>query len=197
MTRFRASWLGALTGASAGVLATACALAIGDLPEGVDEVPSSGGSGGVAGQGGSSGEAGSAGSAGAAGSGGEAGSSGGAAGSGGCCDCDGDTYAAKGPPCNGDDCDDADNRAHPGQTTPYDTPSPSNGYDFDCNGQTIPEHTKKLDCGLGVALCPPPTTQGYLATPPACGQSGDWGYCTNDGIACKPTVAESRKQKCL
>ena len=32
------------------------------------------------------------------------------------------------------DCDDADARAHPGQTETFATPRPSGSFDFDCNG---------------------------------------------------------------
>lgn len=158
----------------------ACSLVIGDLPEGVDSAGS-----------------GAAGGSGSAGSGGS--TAAGAGGTSACakaCDCDDDGALAKGGTCGGDDCDDTDARAHPNQADFFDTPAPTAGFDFDCNGSTLPSETKPLDCGVGVALCPPATQQGFVGTLPACGQAGDWGFCSNDNIVCKESVVEKRTQKC-
>ena len=56
----------------------------------------------------------------------------GAADGSGCVDADGDGHAAKA--CGGDDCDDADPKAHPGQTDFFSDKSPTVGFDYDCDG---------------------------------------------------------------
>jgi hypothetical protein len=152
----------------------------------------SGGAAGAAGGGGTAGVAGTGGSAGAAGTGGGAGaSSGGSAGAGGCtCDCDGDSHLKKGGSCGGDDCDDNDANVFPGQTSYFDQPAKNGGFDYDCSGSAEQESSQTISCT--VALCP--TTQGYFASPPACGQSADWGVCS--GALCQKQVLEQKKQAC-
>lgn len=64
------------------------------------------------------------------------------------CDLDGDGYNSPGGLCNGNDCDDLDNRAHPGQTTYYTTATPSGSFDFNCDGMVeyeIAESTPVLN----------------------------------------------------
>lgn len=50
-----------------------------------------------------------------------------------------------------DDCNDADGRAFPGQTSSFDTPATGGGYDFDCDGvetPLYPVHAKRRGCVL-------------------------------------------------
>jgi hypothetical protein len=196
---------------------SACEIVMGDLPQGVDQPANSGGvaglaSGGGAGQqgGGAAGQAnggtagasggsggGSAGAGGGAGggTGGGAGAGGSTGGSGGCasppCDCDGDGYLAEGSSCAGNDCDDGDPDAHPGQTGWFTTPrKTAGGFDYDCNGTVELEFTSVISCV--VALCP--TTQGYFGTTPQCGQAADWGDCT--GALCQKHVLQQQAQAC-
>lgn len=177
MTRIRRFWPARVPALACFAFISGCSLVIGTLPEGVEP----GDAGGVGGTG----------AAGAAGA--------GSGGTGPCakpCDCDDDGALAAGGACGGDDCDDADARAHLGQSGYFDTPAPTAGFDFDCDGSTLPSETTALDCGVGIAVCPPPTQQGFVGTLPACGQAGDWGFCSNDGVVCKKSVVEQRTQKC-
>ena len=113
--------------------------------------------------------------------------------SGSCCDCDGDGHAAIGP-CGGDDCDDGDKRVYPGELVYHDTPSPTVGFDWDCSGvaDRKPELLVTVECG---AVPPCPTTVGYLAAPPPCGESAAWGTCVKQmTVMCVQNVIEQAKK---
>jgi hypothetical protein len=200
----------------------ACTVVIGDLPEGSSSGGGgSGGSGneaGVAGtaSGGLAGSAGVAGAAGAgnaggsggiAGGGGSAGATGGASGAGGVsgagggtcqnppCDCDGDTYLVKGGSCGGDDCDDADDRAHPNQGEFYDTPSKGvGGFDFDCNGTPLPKF-HIVNCGVGLLVCPA-NGDGYENPVPGCGVEAMYVKCVMSGAVCIKQNTSPLKMPC-
>lgn len=201
--------------ASAVGLFCACTVVIGDLPEGSDPAAAggtagaelggaagmaSGGLAGVAGAGntgGSAGVAGGGGSGGASG-GGSAGMSG--AGGGTCknppCDCDGDSYPATGATCNGNDCDDADDRAHPDQTEYFDTPSLGvGGYDFDCSGTPDPKF-HVVNCGIGLITCPNPPGDGYANPVPGCGESAMFIVCVKSGAVCVQQNTSPLKMPC-
>lgn len=196
----------------------ACTVVIGDLPEGSSNVGGDagmsgfGGEAGVAGMasGGLAGSAGVAGAAGAgntggsggiAGAGGSAGATGGASGAGGgtCkkppCDCDGDTYLVKGGSCGGDDCDDADDRAHPNQNDFYDVPSKGvGGYDFDCNGTPLPKF-HVVNCGVGLLACPA-DGDGYENPVPSCGVEAMYVKCVMSGAICVKQNTSPLKMPC-
>jgi hypothetical protein len=205
--------------ASAVGLFCACTVVIGDLPEGSSGT-AGGGSGGEAGVAGSAsgGLAGAAGVAGAAGagntggsggiaggggSGGVTGGTGGVSGAGGgaCqsppCDCDGDGYLDKGGSCGGDDCDDADNRAHPGQGEFYDSQSKGvGGFDFDCDGTPLPKF-HVVNCGVGLLACPPPAQgDGYEAPVPSCGVEAMYVKCVMSGAVCVKQNTSPLKMPC-
>lgn len=78
------------------------------------------------------------------------------------------------------DCNDDDERVHPGATTFYTTPYcvPGTGcatksYDYDCNGVAEKQFTTKFSgsCGLGCA------GEGFDADPPGCGVSAGYTTC--------------------
>lgn len=168
-----------------------CEVVLGDLPRARSESASGATGAGGAGGGGAGGTGGVGGDAGAGGTG--AATSSATSGSGGCCDCDGDQANALGA-CQGDDCDDGDARAHPGQTMYFGTPAPQAGFDFDCNGvsERDPRLAIAVDCS-GLAL-PCDSAVGFLGVvPPACGVHADWGTCKANGLVCAEDVIELQK----
>lgn len=110
------------------------------------------------------------------------------------CDVDGDTV--KGPQCNGLDCDDGDDRAHPGQTTYFSdlARKTKGGWDFNCDGKDTPQFPKAVPCNAA-GQCP--FTNVYVgALPPACGQAGVFGSCDTALLSCKPGTLMSQLQPC-
>lgn len=177
----------------------ACELVLGRLPDGADarDASAAGGGAGHAGNdgGSSAGQGGAAATGGAAGQAGAAGASGtsGAGGSGGSgcsdpCDCDNDGARAANVQCNGNDCDDHDPDAKPGQSSYFGKASsnPSVGFDFNCNGAQDRDPTldKLVTCsGLSLGACDT-ATQGFIDSEPACGKSGSWGTCKKGTLNC-------------
>ncbi|HEY4122152.1 MAG TPA: hypothetical protein VGM56_30000 [Byssovorax sp.] len=117
-------------------------------------------------------------------------------GSGACCDCDGDGHDAIGP-CGGDDCDDTDAYAYPGESQYYPLANARVGFDWNCDGFATPNPAleKTLDCAM---QHPPCSGEGYVApTPPACGDSAPWGACVQQGIVCVASVVtQSQPMSC-
>jgi hypothetical protein len=99
-------------------------------------------------------------------------------------DSDGYGVASSPPlaPCN--DCDDTDPNAHPFQLGFFTTPRHSGGYDYDCDGREEEEFAVQ-----GLCIPSGPTTCSHtpgwlLATPPACGLTGDFiASCTSGSCA--------------
>lgn len=76
-------------------------------------------------------------------------------GAGGACDTDADDDGHVSIACGGDDCDDTDNRAYPGQTQGFGTPRNGGGsgdedYDFNCSGTNTLFLTTMSSCGVCV-----------------------------------------------
>jgi hypothetical protein len=167
------------------LLATACSLVVGDLP---DPLPEGGLMAGAAAIGGGAGsESVVAGRSGAA-SGDEGG---------GDCDADDDQHPAKGA-CQGDDCEDGDARVWPGQTEYFADRQTRVDYDYDCSGSAEQEQLEPIVCpGVAVGACP--TRTGFLKTLPACGEIGAWGTCkvTPPLDTCDQMVVDAgRRMRC-
>lgn len=191
-----------------------CELVLGDLPTPKEDLSTSSttamsGTGGIhitggAGAGGGTGGLGGAGAAGGmggtagastAGSGGVPATTTTTGGEGGCCDCDGDNQDAVGL-CGGMDCDDGDKKAYAGQPVYYTTPSPTQGFDWDCNGVPEPDPalTEPVQCGLIGLPCDKAKT-GFLGnTVPACGEAGNWGTCKGTLLPCTEQIIEVGKK---
>jgi hypothetical protein len=107
------------------------------------------------------------------------------------CDLDEDGFRATGE-CGGDDCCDFDGRAHPGETSYFETTDACGSFDFDCNGKDDPQYTGVASCALGFFQC---NGEGFDKTPPACGQSATYDACQYDLFFCSngPT---SKVQPC-
>ncbi|HEX2878495.1 MAG TPA: hypothetical protein VHO25_03050 [Polyangiaceae bacterium] len=110
------------------------------------------------------------------------------------CDRDGDGEPNEG--CGGEDCDDDDRRAHPGQEEYFDQESETVVFDYNCSGQTEREYPTRLSCSLeacGVG-------QGFVDDPlRPCGEEGAWGECATDapiGLMCEPQINEMRRVAC-
>jgi hypothetical protein len=131
-----------------------------------------------------------------AGTGGASSSSSAASAGGGCCDCDGDGHLAAGL-CGGDDCDDHDPKAYPGEPVYYATADadPMVGFDWDCSGtaERNPQLVKTVNCGLIGLPCTADTGFLTATTAPSCGQSGKWGTCKQQGVGCVEDVIEPNK----
>ena len=195
--------LAALT--SGPVVLSGCALIV-DLPEPASEQASGGvtgaggtspGSGGVASGGtAAGGGAGAGGSsmttdAGGTGAGGGATSTGGQ--NGGCpipCDCDRDGYISEAGSCNGDDCDDNDDRVHPEQIEYFGERSDNVavGFDFNCDGMHTQDPSLARVIGCLLTLCD--MGEGYIGSLPACGESGQWGQCVTPLATCQAMVLD-------
>ncbi|MEZ4371973.1 MAG: hypothetical protein R3B07_14160 [Polyangiaceae bacterium] len=196
------------------VLAPACSLVVGDIPEAAKS-DASGGTAGVGGSAGAAGAAGAAGSAAVGGIGGEGAAGGAGAGAGGttggsaggsggggvpgcvqACDCDDDGQQATS--CGGDDCDDNDKLVFKGQTE-YFTEASTNPkvlFDFNCSGQIErdPDLDHEVNCGLlALTGC---SGQGFSVTAPTCGTEADWGECRSNGITCKHVALSKRVMAC-
>lgn len=113
------------------------------------------------------------------------------------CDCDDDGVEAEGT-CLGTDCDDHDDRVHPGQAGYFPEASASVGFDYDCSGmiERDPAVDVELSCtGLSLAFCEE-VDQGFVNGVPACGASGDWGTCKKSGLECVPDVHAQQVVSC-
>ena len=111
------------------------------------------------------------------------------------CDVDGDGSLAKSAACGGDDCDDADEDAHPGQSDYFTSPRVSGGYDYDCDGKSEPEFSGELDCSALLSAC---EGEGF-SSPPACGGSGTWIRCESillPILLCNPETVDTRQMPC-
>lgn len=116
-------------------------------------------------------------SGGSGGSGGSETSSGGSSGCSDPCDCDDDGALSKA--CDGDDCDDTDDRVKPGQAEYFTEPVDSVGFDYNCSGK-LETNGESLSCGL---VCNE-DEQGYLGSAPSCGNPGSWGRCKSGTLTC-------------
>jgi hypothetical protein len=140
-------------------------------------------------------------STGGGGTGGTAGSStSSTGGTGGCCDCDKDTYDAKGPVCGGEDCDDSNDLVYPGEPDYKTEPASADlGFDWDCDGSIMQDPTLQgINCLLlGKQACEA-VRQGYLDNKvPACGIAGKFGTCSWNGLTCENMVLDpNRKMAC-
>jgi hypothetical protein len=104
------------------------------------------------------------------------------------CDHDQDGFRATGPPCGGDDCDDYDARAHPGEpdyltysVTETNNPLPG---DWNCNGFVETEHPRSFTCPLVGTDC---SAVGFVGSP-QCGTQGTLITCklNTAGVGCTP-----------
>lgn len=106
------------------------------------------------------------------------------------CDRDHDTYLAK--TCEGGtDCDDDDNRAHPGADFITDIPTKVTNGDWNCNG-TVEKQYPAVNCGLVSSNC---SGAAGFAIDEGCGATGGYVQCAGTGI-CSATDAGSRTQGC-
>lgn len=120
-------------------------------------------------------------------------------------DDDGDSYGAAGPArvgCaqpgwapRGDDCDDTEADAHPGQSEYFTRPGKGSGrFDFNCDGREEQQSTSALpDCAAAGASCK--AEQGWAGAVPGCGEQGQLGSCAKQGGTCAPTT-EPQVQAC-
>lgn len=120
-------------------------------------------------------------------------------GSGGAVNCDVDKDNHKSKQCGGDDCDDNDDRAYPGQIGWFSI-SPTNtnkDWDFNCDNMETQEFTMADVCNAG-GQCPMTNLYVGIVTPPACGMSGPWGNCESANlVSCAPkTPLMNKVQAC-
>jgi hypothetical protein len=137
-------------------------------------------------------------SAGSGGSGAGRGGAGGA-GAGGTlgCDADHDGALSKAAACGGDDCDDGDSSARPGQEGYFTSASATVGFDYDCDGHGEPQF-QAIDCATQPLVdC---AGEGFSGTPPACGEEGPWIECAPAvaplPLLCVPQDKGTRRQAC-
>jgi hypothetical protein len=104
-----------------------------------------------------------------------------------CTDTDGDTYLS----C-ADDCNDNDKQVNPGQTAFFPVAS-KNSFDYNCDKVEEPEFPGAANCVKGAGgVC---TGAGWTTAVPACGQSGSFADCVNQGGSCVQQVT-TKTQRC-
>jgi len=113
-----------------------------------------------------------------------------------CNDNDGDGYDAISADCpTGDDCDDTDADAHPGQTNFYSSARNGGGYDYDCDAGE--EMRYPTVYGGSFSVCNSRSDGsgrldlGWQSNLAQCGNSGTFLYCSGDNLR-----SESRTQQC-
>jgi hypothetical protein len=101
------------------------------------------------------------------------------------CDCDNDGYIRADSACGGDDCDDDDDRAHPGAGFLTFMPTTKTKGDWNCDG--IPQKQKKenISCGL-LGDC---TVSGFTGTVP-CGGKGTVVTCKVVPLGCATNTSQ-------
>jgi len=85
---------------------------------------------------------------------------------------------------DGDDCDDGDARAYPGQVSYFATPRPGGSFDFDCDGKAEREHVR-VDpqyCVCAAGTCS--ISRGWKSEVPACGDAADFAWEPMTPAAC-------------
>jgi hypothetical protein len=91
--------------------------------------------------------------------------------------------------CGGDDCDDTDARAHPGQTSYFEEANAVIGFDYDCSGTPTQEFA--TDACTGVTCT---TASVFISdTPVACGSDAVFATCT---MLCMRESITSKKVAC-
>jgi hypothetical protein len=112
------------------------------------------------------------------------------------CDCDKDGYKARDAGCGGDDCDDTDPRAHPGQNFLTDVATADTKGDWNCNG--IPERliqNVNVVCGGATGSCAG-GKQGLAADIP-CGTFGQYVVCKPGfPVGCNQADSGVAQQEC-
>ncbi len=114
------------------------------------------------------------------------------------CDQDRDGFRAATASCGGDDCDDSDSRAHPGDGGfVAAAPGASNG-DWNCNGAVERQFASNVTCSDFVPFPGPCSGHAGFTGDPACGAKGTFVTCTypGNGSACANGVTEMRAQGC-
>jgi hypothetical protein len=104
-----------------------------------------------------------------------------------CTDTDGDTYLS----C-ADDCNDNDKLVNPAQTGFFPTAS-DNSFDYNCDTVEEQEFPSVASCAKGGGGC---TGAGWTATVPACGQSGSFADCVDQGGSCVQQAPTTKVQRC-
>jgi hypothetical protein len=95
--------------------------------------------------------------------------------------------APQGYVATGGDCDDSDNRAKPGQTGYFTTPSTHGSYDFNCNGSVEKNYSDPVaSCTYNGSSCD--YVYGFVGSIPACGETRAVSTgCSQSGSVCTVT----------
>jgi hypothetical protein len=115
-----------------------------------------------------------------------------------CVDSDGDRYQVSigGATCAQPvDCDDADDRAHPGQEEAFSTPRTGGGFDFDCSGvETLGDDRQGRACQWDLFVC---RGTGWLGQIPSCGEFQNWHRCRGEGLTCREVTIGNIPMPCF
>jgi hypothetical protein len=111
------------------------------------------------------------------------------------CDQDQDMALALGGACGGQDCDDEDPRAHPGQGYLTALPRATTMYgDWNCNHVIEKQFPTNVNCGASITNCD--ATSGFMDDP-ACGTAGMFVQCmTMNVIFCVVGSSSMQLQGC-
>jgi hypothetical protein len=91
------------------------------------------------------------------------------------------------------DCDDTDGDAFPGQSSYFDVPRQSGGYDYNCINGEEQEFPDLVQCVGSGANC---SGDGWIGAVPACGQSGQYATCTKVTGSCVQQPPTTQTQTC-
>lgn len=105
------------------------------------------------------------------------------------CDKDGDGFASR--RCCGQDCDDTDERAYPGQAAYFDVPLESaGGFDFDCDGVTDKDPSQLFEGPLTCTFEDCTALKSGFGSSAECGQIKEYYRCEPNPTA----VCSAREQ---
>lgn len=112
------------------------------------------------------------------------------------CDRDGDGYRAMLSPCNGDDCDDTDPRAHPHATFTYDPVTEETLGDWNCDTRI---ELEVVSIAVACNLLPTAnscTNRAGFSGYPDCGELADYVECEWKNNACVTATTTKRREGC-
>jgi hypothetical protein len=111
------------------------------------------------------------------------------------CDCDKDGFKRADSACGGLDCDDDDDRAHPGAGFSTFAPTAKTKGDWNCDGNPEKQKKEGISCGALLGDC---TVSGFTGTVP-CGGDGTFITCKVVPLGCgvnTSVTSVTSKQAC-
>jgi hypothetical protein len=94
----------------------------------------------------------------------------------------------------GGDCNDANDKVHPGQQSYFTEPvSGGASFDYNCDNKDERQYPSPQSCSLNAGTC---SGDGWMVLAPACGKSGFFASCYKNGPSCDWNVPTTKTQAC-